>query len=105
MNGLKICKDCKYFKPDPTAFCKEMRLARALCTHPCSKDVDIITGKVSYDTAKHMRADESECGQAARFYEKEHPIIIHTRTMYVEWAWVIYVALLACIVIIRVKTM
>jgi hypothetical protein len=55
----QICANCKFFIANK---------------NECSKfgDVDIITGKCTYETATSVRNDEDKCGEYAIFFEKNH---------------------------------
>jgi hypothetical protein len=55
----KICKDCKYFIGDKL-HCRKFG------------DTDLITGKVSYDTARSVRNNETKCGEKASHFEKNN---------------------------------
>lgn len=52
----KICKDCRYFIGDNIE---------------CRKffDKDIITGEITYHSARSVRNDETKCGKNAIFFE------------------------------------
>lgn len=60
--NLPICKNCKFYKPDPTYY-----LSR------CEKfgEKNIFTGKITYDYASLMRNSESDCGQEGKYFELE----------------------------------
>ena len=53
------CANCKYFIPNK---------------NECSKfgDIDIITGKYTYEPAINVRNDEDKCGEYAIFYKKNN---------------------------------
>jgi len=55
----KICKDCRHFIGDKTE---------------CGKfgDTNIITGKITYNSAQSVREDEKKCGEDAILFEKNH---------------------------------
>lgn len=59
----KICNDCVHFIAD---------------NRECRKfgDTNIITGKVSYDSARSVREDKNKCGEDAILFEKNHFKII-----------------------------
>jgi hypothetical protein len=59
----KICKDCKYFIGD---------------TIECGKfgDTNMITGKITYPSARSMREDPNKCGEDAMLFENNHFKII-----------------------------
>ena len=59
----KICKDCRHFIGD---------------NRECRKfgDVNIITGKVTYNSALSVREDVKKCGEDAIHFEENHFKII-----------------------------
>ena len=59
----KICRDCRHFIGDNIE---------------CGKfDItNLITGKVTYDSARSAREDEKKCGQDAIHFEENHLKII-----------------------------
>jgi len=61
----KICKDCKHF------------IAHNL---ECRKfgDTNIVTGKVTYHSARDARDDKTKCGEDAILFEENHFKIITT---------------------------
>lgn len=63
MPTKKICRDCVHFIGDNIE---------------CGKfgDTNIITGKVTYESAKSARKDEQKCGENAILFEKNHFKII-----------------------------
>ncbi|MEI6595863.1 MAG: hypothetical protein WCO28_09900 [Bacteroidota bacterium] len=63
MPTKKICRDCIHFIGDNIE---------------CGKfsDTNIITGKITYESAKSVRKDEQKCGENAILFEKNHFKII-----------------------------
>jgi hypothetical protein len=59
----KICKDCRYFIGDNLE-CRKF------------SDTNIITGKVTYDSARSVRRDIKKCGEDAIHFEENHFKII-----------------------------
>jgi hypothetical protein len=59
----KICKDCRHFIGDKL---------------DCRKygDTNLITGKVTYESARYVREDEKKCGKDAIQFEENHFKII-----------------------------
>jgi hypothetical protein len=59
----KICKDCIHFIGD---------------NRECRKfgDTNIITGKVTYNSARSVREDKNKCGEDAILFEKNNLKII-----------------------------
>ena len=55
----KICKDCRHFIGDNME-CRKF------------SDTNIITGKVTYDSARSARQDEKKCGENAVLFEKNN---------------------------------
>jgi hypothetical protein len=60
----KICNDCLDFIAD---------------NRECRKfgDTNIITGKISYDSARSVRGDKNKCGEDAILFEKNHFTPLH----------------------------
>lgn len=63
MSTKKICKDCKYFIGDNIE-CRKFG------------DTNIITGKITYESAESVREDSKKCGENAILFEKNHFKII-----------------------------
>ena len=59
----KICKNCKHFIGDYIE-CRKFG------------DTNIITGKITYKSARSVRDDKEKCGEDAVLYEKNHFKII-----------------------------
>lgn len=55
----KICKDCKYFIADNIE-CRKF------------SDTNIITGKITYDSAQSVRENQKKCGEDAIYFEENH---------------------------------
>jgi len=55
----KICKNCKHFIGDSIE-CRKFG------------DVDLVTGKVTYPSAKSIRDDSEKCGENATHFEENH---------------------------------
>ena len=54
-----ICRNCKYFIPNKNK-CKKFG------------DVNIITGRYTYENATSVRNDENKCGEYGIFYKKNN---------------------------------
>uniref|UniRef100_A0A6C0F848 Uncharacterized protein n=1 Tax=viral metagenome TaxID=1070528 RepID=A0A6C0F848_9ZZZZ len=63
MPTKKICKDCRHFIGDNIE-CRKFG------------DTNIITGKVTYDSARSARQDVKKCGEDAIHFEENHFKII-----------------------------
>ena len=63
MPTKKICKDCIHFIGDNIE-CRKFG------------DTNIITGKVTYNSARSVREDKNKCGEDAILFEKNHFKII-----------------------------
>ena len=63
MPTKKICKDCVHFIGNNIE-CRKFG------------DTNIITGKITYESAKSVRKDEQKCGENAILFEKNHFKII-----------------------------
>lgn len=66
MLSTNICKNCKYFQPDKSWYIRQYRIANGKCTHPTSQTIDIVSGDVTYETAKEMR--KTQCGPQGSYY-------------------------------------
>jgi len=55
----KICKDCKHFIADNIE-CRKF------------SDTNIITGKVTYDSARSVRENGNKCGKDAIYFEENN---------------------------------
>jgi hypothetical protein len=82
MSTTKICRNCKYFKPDKTTGADSM-LYFGKCMHPKAQTVNIVTGDVSYKLAKYYREDNTiisrnieQCGPEGKYYEEERNMMI-----------------------------
>jgi hypothetical protein len=58
-----ICKNCKHFIGD-TMECKKF------------SDVNLVTGEISYQSARWARSDEKKCGESAIHFEENNYKII-----------------------------
>jgi len=56
INKYPLCRDCKFFIAND----KECRKFG---------DIDLVTGKKSYNYARYVRNDENKCGQEAKHFE------------------------------------
>lgn len=59
MPTKKICKDCRHFIGDNIE-CRKFG------------DTNIITGKVTYKSARSVRDDEKKCGENAIYFEENN---------------------------------
>lgn len=63
MSTKKICRDCIHFIGD-NAECRKFG------------DTNLVTGKVTYDSARSVREDIKKCGENATQFEENHFKII-----------------------------
>ena len=70
----KICRDCIHFIGD---------------TNECGlfKDINIITGEVSYPHASQIRADSEKCGIEAIYFEENNAKIITEPYFFIKKYW------------------
>lgn len=70
---VPICKDCKFLGVNSE----------------CQKfgDVDLVTGKISYSSAKYIRSDETKCGVNGALFEKNNYKIITVPYYFVKEYW------------------
>jgi hypothetical protein len=60
INNKKLCRDCKYYISTTDRECRKFG------------DVNLVTGKEYYDSARSVRDDENKCGENAILFEKNH---------------------------------
>jgi len=75
-NTKKLCRDCRHF----IANNEECRIFG---------DVNIVTGKESYDYANTARRNENKCGDVAKAFEENHYKIITVPYYFLKEYWVI----------------
>ena len=70
----KICNDCKYFIAND---------------RKCSKfgEVNIITGKETYEKALDIRENDNKCGEDAKYFEKNNFKIITVPYYFLKEYW------------------
>ena len=73
----KLCKDCKHYIGDN----RECRIFN---------DVDVVTGKVTYDYAKLVRGDEKKCGESATYFEENRFKLITRPYYFLKEYWSIF---------------
>jgi len=76
MPTKKICRDCIHFIGNNIE-CRKFG------------DTNIITGKITYESAKSVRKDEQKCGENATLFEKNHFKIITIPYYYLKDNWII----------------
>ena len=64
--GLKVCQNCKFFKPRDSL---EYKYTLSECTKFGEKN--IITGDITYIYASTCREDEKKCGKLAKHFEDQ----------------------------------
>jgi hypothetical protein len=72
----RICKDCRHFIGDNIE-CRKF------------SDTNIVTGKVTYECARHVREDEKKCGKDAIYFEENHFKIVTVPYYFVKEHWII----------------
>lgn len=66
---MKICSDCKYFKPDTSMYGIRNQIAFGHCTNQNAiRSISYHTGNVEYFMATQMRKYSENCGQNAKYY-------------------------------------
>jgi hypothetical protein len=73
----KICKDCRHFIGDNIE-CRKFG------------DTNIITGKVTYSSARSVREDNKKCGEDAIHFEENHFKIITVPYYFLKDNWIIF---------------
>jgi hypothetical protein len=74
----KICKDCRHFIGDNIE-CRKF------------SDTNIITGKVTYHSARYVREDVNKCGEEAIHFEENHFKIITIPYYFLKENWVLII--------------
>lgn len=59
IHTTKICKDCRFF------IANNMECARF-------GQIDLVTGKKTFEYARSARNDENKCGETAKYFEKNN---------------------------------
>jgi hypothetical protein len=78
LSTKKICRDCKFFIANNNECGK----------HP---NVDLVTGKVTYNYALSLRTDEKHCGKEGKYFEKNHFKFITVPYYFMkEWGFVVF---------------
>lgn len=72
----KICRDCKHFIANDWDCAK-------------FKDVNIITGKETFESARSVRSDENKCGDDAKYFEENHYKIVTVPYYFLKQYWVL----------------
>jgi hypothetical protein len=70
----KICKDCRHFIGDNIE-CRKFG------------DINIITGEITYNSARSIRNDINKCGNDAIYFEKNNFKIITIPYYYLKVNW------------------
>ena len=77
-SSTTACRNCKYFRPDPSWRNDDGRLRHGLCLHDTSRTFDLVTGEAKYDTAASMRElpptyhhVNTKCGPEGTFFVVE----------------------------------
>jgi hypothetical protein len=79
MPTKKICRDCIHFIGDNIE-CRKFG------------DTNIITGTITYESAKSVRKDEQKCGENAILFEKNYFKIVTIPYYFLKDNWIIVFA-------------
>lgn len=79
----KVCMQCKYFRPDVSYYDMHDRFQNGSCTHQNATSTDIITGTKYFKYAYTMRNRQNLCGTYAKYFEKEHPLLVNARYIHI----------------------
>lgn len=74
----KICKDCKHYIGDNIE-CRKFG------------DTNLITGKVTYDSARSVRENEKKCGENAIYFEENKFKIITVPYYFLKDNWMLLI--------------
>jgi hypothetical protein len=80
VHNRKICKDCKFFIPNK---------------NECVKfgEVNVINGKVTYESAINARMDETKCGKDAKYFEQNKIKFITVPYYFIQNYWYVFTVL------------
>ena len=73
----KICKDCRHFIGD-NAECRRY------------SDTNIINGKITYESARTVRGDNTKCGEDAMYFEENNFKIVTVPYYFLKDKWLIF---------------
>jgi hypothetical protein len=74
IQNKNICRDCKHFIANDWDCAK-------------FKDVNIITGKETFESARSVRSDESKCGEQGKLFEENQYKIVTVPYYFVKEYW------------------
>jgi hypothetical protein len=74
----KICRDCRHFIGDNIE-CRQF------------SNINIITGKITYDSARFARENEKKCGKEAIHFEENHFKIITVPYYFIRDNWILLI--------------
>ena len=83
-----VCKDCKHFIVDKQE-CRKF------------KNIDIITGAISYDSARFARRNSELCGEKGLLFEKNELKVITEPYYFVKSNWLTLIAILLILGIVK----
>lgn len=94
MKILNLCLFTTLFSRARTSLMPTKRICRD-CIHfignniECGKfgDTNIITGIVTYDSARSIRGDEKKCGENAVYFEENHFKIVTVPYYFIKDSW------------------
>lgn len=70
----KICRDCKHF------IANDLNCAKF-------KEVNIITGEETFESARSIRRDENKCGDVAKYFEENRYKIVTVPYYFLKVYW------------------
>lgn len=76
LSPKKICRDCKYFIGDKLE-CRKFG------------DTNVVTGEITYNSARSVRSDEKKCGEDGIHFEENQFKIITEPYYFVKQSWIL----------------
>lgn len=97
---VKVCRDCKYMKPNNFYTIPAYRLKYSQCTHPKSITIDIISGEELYKETNDMR--KTECETEGILFEREPNRFVNTYKVYGNhYVFCMILVLIVCVMCIK----
>ena len=67
----KLCTNCKHFCPSTTYLSNSLNIKYGTCKHPSTKQVNIISGNITYPDVESSRYN-GPCKPEALLYEQQY---------------------------------
>jgi hypothetical protein len=66
---IKLCCQCKHFKPNAAVSAPKSRVSLGRCAHPSTAKVDLVSGETTYEYAAVIRMLGAPCAPEAKLHE------------------------------------